>query len=148
MKLSKNYISNTQSGFTLIEIMIVIAVIGILSAVAIGSYQVQVRQTHLTILYQEINHFKMPYQILVHEGAGVTEFSPGGLNMPTQTKYCQFSVTAPNSDVATPNAIQCQIQNISYLSDQTLNLDRGADGNWNCRASTGISKSYLPQDCQ
>lgn len=144
---SNRYIAN-QSGFTLIELMIVIAIIGIMTAIATVSYQIQVRKTHLLMIYQEINHFRLPYQTLMNEGAGVTGFSPNGLNMPAQTKYCQFSVTAPNATGVTPNAVRCQIQNLNYLQNQYLSLDRSADGSWHCKASTGISVSYLPQACQ
>ena len=137
-----------QSGFTLIEMMIVIAVIGILSAIATTSYQISVRQARLTSIYQELSHFKLPYQILLNEGAGVTGFSPSGLNMPAQTKYCQFGVTAPNINATTPNAVVCHIQNLNYLSNQSLSLDRSADGAWKCTPSSGIPKAYLPQLCQ
>lgn len=139
---------SVQSGYTLIELMLLIAVIGILTAIGIGSYQVQVRKTQVTTLYHELNHFRMPYQTLQYEGAGVISFSPNGLNMPLQTKYCQFSVTAPNIGAATPNAIVCRIQNLSYLSNQTLSLNLTANSSWNCRASDGISRAYLPQDCR
>ena len=137
-----------QSGFTLIEIMMVIAIIGILAAIATASYQNYIRQTQVMLIYQEINHFRVPYQILIDEGAGVTEFSPNGLNMPAQTQYCLFTITAPNVNGTTSNAIICQIQNLSYLQNQQLSLDRSVDGSWTCRASTGISTSYLPKGCQ
>ena len=77
---------STQSGFTLVEIMVVIAIIGILASIATVSYQVQLRKTQVMTIYKEINHFRMPYQILINEGVGVTGFSPSGLNMPVQTK--------------------------------------------------------------
>lgn len=140
--------STCQSGFTIIELMIVIAIIAILAAVALVSYNIQIRKTHITTIYHEINQFRLPYQILMGEGAGVTGFSPEGLNMPTQTKYCQFSVTPPNVNTSTPNAVRCQIQNLSYLQNQSLNLERATDGTWQCRASSGITKAYLPQACQ
>ena len=90
----------------------------------------------------------MPYQILVNEGAGVTDFSPSGLNIPEQTKYCQFSVTAPAKNGITTDAVTCTIQNLPYAQGETISLDRDADGSWHCRASLGIAKSYLPQACQ
>lgn len=137
-----------ESGFTLIELMIVVAVIGILAAIAMASYQTYVRQSQLITLYQEVNHFRMPYQLMVNESEGVTGFSPAGLNMPAQTQYCLFTITAPNVNGTTYNAIICQIQNLSYLQNQQLSLDRSVDGSWTCRASTGISTSYLPKGCQ
>lgn len=138
---------SVESGFTLIEIMFVVAVIGILATIATVSYQVQVRKTQIMTIYKEINHFRLPFQTLLNEGAGVTSFSPNGLNMPNATKYCQFSVTAPSSNT-TPNAVVCQIQNLNYLTNQTLSLDLALDGSWSCRASTGINRAYLPEACR
>lgn len=137
-----------QPGFTLIEMMIVIAVIGILAAIATTGYQIRVKQAQLTFIYQELSHFKLPYQILLNEGAGVTGFSPSGLNMSAQTKYCRFDVTVPNINATTPNAVVCHIQNLNYLSNQSLSLDRSADGAWQCTPSAGIPKAYLPKACQ
>lgn len=138
----------SQSGLTLVELMIVIAVIGILAAIATASYQVQVRKSHLTMIHQELSQFRLPYQVLMNEGAGVTDFSPRGLNMPAQTKYCQFSVTAPLAGSTTANAIICRIQNLPYLQAQTLSLDYLTDGMWQCQASAGIKATYLPQACR
>ena len=148
MSLNSDYMQKSQTGFTFIEMVIVIAIVGVLASIAIVSYQINIRNTQVTIIYQEINHYRMPYQILMKEGAGPTGFTPTGLNMPTQTRYCQFSVTAPIIDAATLNAVVCQIQNLSYLSNQTLSLDLTADGNWSCRASTGINRAYLPEACR
>lgn len=147
-RISNHYFCTAQSGFTLIELMIVIAIIGILASIAVSSYQIQVRQAQLTMIHQELNHFRLPYQTLMSEGAGVTEFSPNGLNMPVQTENCQFTVIPPDVNAVTTDAVVCQIQNLNYLTDQTLSLDLKTDGTWQCRASTGISKSYLPQACQ
>lgn len=138
----------SHSGFALIELIIIIAIIGILASIAIVSYQNKTRQTQIMTIYQEINLFRLPYDILVDDGAGVTDFSPSGLNMPLQTKYCQFTVTAPNANGAMPNAVTCTIQNLPYIQGQSLSLDRKANGSWQCRPSAGIPKSYLPKACQ
>lgn len=110
MLLISKYSLHSQSGFTLIQMMIVIAIVGILATI---NYQNYVRKTQVMIAYEELNHLRMPYEILVNEGAGVTGFSPDGLNMPEQTRYCQFTVMPPNSNKVTDNAIVCTIQNLS-----------------------------------
>ncbi len=139
---------HSESGYTLIEMMIVVLIIGIVSAIAITSYQTQVRRTQLTALYQEINLFPLPYQIMIDDGEGVTGFSPGGLNIPSQTKYCQFSVTAPAVSGVTTDAVKCTIQNLPYIQGQSLSLDRAPNGSWQCRSSAGIPTAYLPRTCQ
>lgn len=100
------------------------------------------------IIYQEINLFRLPYQTLLNEGAGVTNFSPDGLDMPVTSEYCEFNITAPNTNGTTLNAATCKIQGLSYLQDQSISLDRAADGSWQCRPSAGIPKAYLPKACQ
>lgn len=137
-----------QSGFTLIEMMIVIAIVSILSAIAVVSHRVQVRQTHLINAYQELNHFRLPYQTLLDDGEGVTGFSPTGLNIPTSTKYCQFTVKVPISGSDTTEAIVCNIQNLPYLQNQSLSLTFTVNRGWQCKASSGITESYLPQACR
>ena len=137
-----------QKGFTIIELMIVVAIIAILASIGIISYQRQIRQTQIMTIYQEINLFRLPYQTLLNEGAGVTSFSPDGLNIAPTSEYCKFSITAPNMNGRTINAVVCEIQGLSYLQAQSISLDRDADGSWQCRSSMGIQKSYLPKACE
>lgn len=148
MKLTLISPNRVQSGFTLIELMIVIAIIGILSAIATVGYQHQVRKAHLVTIYQTLSQFQVRYQTLMDEGVAVTNFSPNGLNMPAQTKYCQFSVNAPNVGNSTHNAIVCQVQNLNYLTNQTISFNLNADGSWICQASSGINRAYLPEACK
>ena len=80
--------------------------------------------------------------------SAVTVFSLDNLSMPTQTKYCQFSVNAPDNNGQATNALHCRVQNLNYLTSQYISLDRSVDGKWQCRASAGIPRAYLPQACR
>ena len=145
---NSNYYYKSQAGFTLVELMIVVAIIGILASIATASYQTRIKQSQLVSIYQELSHFKLPYQMLMDEGVGATEFSPNGLNMPESSNYCQFIVTPPNIGGTAPNAVRCNIQSLGNFENQYLSISRESDGGWNCQTSAGISKSYLPQACQ
>ncbi len=63
-------------------------------------------------------------------GAGVTDFTPNGMNLAAQSDFCHFVVTAPNIACDTVNAIRCDIHNIRYLNGEHLRLDRKKDGRW------------------
>ena len=144
----RQYHIQDQFGYTLIELMIAIAISGILVATALVSYHMQVRKTQVMTIHNGMNYFRLPYQVLMDDNTGVTDFSANDLNMLAHTKYCQFTVAAPIANSTTPDAIICNIQNLSYLEGPTLSLDYTADGNWKCKASTGIRKAYLLQACQ
>jgi len=148
MNESRDIQLDSQDGFTLIEIMIVIAIVAILASIAAVSYQTKIKESYLITVYYELNLFRLPYQTLIDNGEGVREFTPEGLNMPKQTQYCKFTVNPPNLGSDTSDAVVCNIQNLPYLQNQSLSLTFTASGSWECQVSSGVSASYLPQACR
>jgi len=66
---------NTQQGFTLIELMIVIAIIGILASVAIPQYQVYTQRSEVTTSLSVVR----PLQLAIQEYAALEATLPTAL---------------------------------------------------------------------
>lgn len=87
MNMSDIRINKGQQGFTLIELMIVVAIIGILAAVAIPSYQNYTRKARYTEVIQAAAPFKIAVEECVQtqgltSGTAVTGCSNGNGGVP------------------------------------------------------------------
>lgn len=77
--LLKRYVNN-QSGFTLIELMIVVAIIGILAAIAIPNfrdYQLKAKRNELPINLKAIRTAEISYQAEHHQFKVLLPSPPG-----------------------------------------------------------------------
>ncbi|MCX7208206.1 MAG: prepilin-type N-terminal cleavage/methylation domain-containing protein [Proteobacteria bacterium] len=69
---------NMQKGFTLIELMIVVAIIGILAAVAIPSYQDYTKKAKFTEAVQATAAIKTAVEICIQDLGDKTNCNSGG----------------------------------------------------------------------
>lgn len=133
-----------QQGFTLIELMIVVAIIGILAAIAIPAYQDYVAKSKAAAGYAEIAAGKTAYEMLAIAGTAETVANVG---LQGTTGTCTLTVTADVAGVAAP-AILCTFISPGSLGvGATIELDRDATGLYTCVTANFAKPEFKPTGC-
>ncbi|MFK7702907.1 pilin [Pseudomonas caspiana] len=100
-----------QKGFTLIELMIVVAIVGILAAVAIPSYQNYTRRAAYTEVLTAMASVKTAIGVCLSQAAAVTECDTAaevGITLPGNVGAVNSVTITTNTAaiVAVPNAVR------------------------------------------
>lgn len=141
-------------GFTLIELMIVVAIIGVLAAIVIVAYQTNVAKSQMTAALAEIASVKPAYEIELHEegSPGVYTIASMGLEAADSGDRCSnIGVNAPALDSSANPALSCTVAGHPAITGAIINLNRDAGGGWQCDVVTAGAGSwrdaYAPTGC-
>lgn len=140
-----------QQGFTLIELMIVIAIIGLLAALGLPMYQDYTVRAKVT----EIIMAATPAKTAVTEAVQVNGALPEKLELDAQkSKHVESVTYARNGTDSKAGAITVTAAAQPRIGGKTLQLTAKLDDtgklDWKCEATgeTAIDAKYLPASCK
>jgi len=116
---------NTQQGFTLIELMIVVAIIGILASIAVPSYQTYVKKAKFSEVVMATSTAKTGVELCFQTLAALTECddSKNGINTVGASGYL-FSISTTDGVITATAASTNGLNGETYIMTPTINTGK------------------------
>ncbi len=145
-----------QQGFSLIELMIVVAIIGVLTAFAFPSYQTYIKKAEVGTALATLNGLKTSAEDFV---LSQNEFPTNGASIGVKEdkgalfQYGTIAIAQTDADKEpTSGTMKITFDNDSSLTaTDVLTVSRNANGEWTCNLESKTApktpKSATPKGC-
>ena len=149
--------TTTQKGFTLIELMIVVAIIGILAAIAIPQYQNYIAKSQVSRVMSEVGSMRTATETCLNDGLDVTDCDfgwttsnllEGGAKPDADGKLQGTTgLVVEFGTATTPTTLEAEFGGNAAQAIDSKNLiwTRSTEGSWTC--STSVDPKYKPAGC-
>jgi type IV pilus assembly protein PilA len=141
--------SNLQKGFTLIELMIVVAIIGILAAVAIPAYQDYIARSQVSEAVSLTAGGKTPLAEFFAD-KGIWPSTASDVMGNTAGKYVSAITIVAGNATNTAISLEARIKNVGVntaITGATLILTSTDGKIWDCTTGT-VGAKYRPAACR
>lgn len=146
---------NAQKGFTLIELMIVVAIIGILAAIAIPQYQNYIAKSQVSRVMSETGSIKTAIETCMMDGVAEDKCNVGWTSSNLLGSEGGEGIELGDQDGLTAtydldeNTAKIEAtfggSAASAIRGSKLNWDRSDEGIWTC--STNVDSKFKPAGC-
>lgn len=136
----------TQRGFTLIELMVVIAIIAILSSVGVPAYQGYLQKAAMTDMLHMMASYKTAVDLCALEQGDVTPCNAGDQGIPAGKSSRYVSAVGVNQGVITLTG-QSTLQGLNVTLTPVWDTAAGTTL-WSKRCQTAAEAESLLAACQ
>jgi len=138
-------------GFTFVELMIVVAITGVLAALALPSYQGFVAKSQVNRAVSELGAYRAGYEASLSNNETISNVSLGYVPSQLTTGDTTTEIATTNADGSGHLEVTLGGSVQGGLAGTVIRFERSVEGQWQCVVDSFTASawkdSYLPTGC-